>query len=88
MNGIPCRRERVLIQRAEDQTVLLEVDSGTYFSLNDVGARVWELCDGEHSVDDIVSTICGEYNAAQMAVRPDVIELLEHLRAESLLVEV
>lgn len=81
----PCRRARVLIQRAEDQTVLLDVDSGTYFALNDVGARIWELCDGERDVDEIVVAICAEYDAPPETIRADIVGLLHDLRAEQLL---
>jgi hypothetical protein len=85
MIDCPCRSKRVLVQRAEEQTVLLDVDSGTYFALDNVGARIWKLCDGERGVDDIVATICGEYDAPYETIRADVLGLLDELRAEQLL---
>ncbi|MCU1426503.1 MAG: PqqD family protein [Actinomycetia bacterium] len=81
----PRRRERVLVERIEDETVLLDLDSGLYFALNEVGARVWELCDGARSVDEIVDVIAGEYDADGATVRTDVVELLAELVDERLL---
>ena len=81
----PCRRERVLVERVDDETVLLDLDSGSYFALNDVGARIWELCDGDRSVDDIVSTITAEYDVDTETARRDVVELLSMLAEEQLL---
>jgi hypothetical protein len=81
----PRRRERVLVEQIEDETVLLDLDSGLYFALNEVGARVWELCDGARSVDEIVDVIAGEYDADGATVRTDVVELLAELVDERLL---
>ena len=81
----PRRRERVLVERVDEETVLLDVDSGSYFALNDVGARIWELCDGERSVDDIVATITAEYDVDTGTARADVAELLSTLAGEQLL---
>jgi hypothetical protein len=56
MNGEPRtygRRDRVMMQQVEGDSVLLDIDSGEYFSLNEVGGRVWELCDGPRSIDSI-----------------------------------
>ena len=39
----PTRRERVLTQTTDGELVLLHLDRGTYFALNEVGARIWEL---------------------------------------------
>ena len=58
------RRDRVLAQRVEGQAVLLDIQSGEYFSLNDVGGRVWELCDGTRTVAEVADTICSEYDVA------------------------
>src|ERR1700760_1677207 len=53
----PRRRERVLPQTAAGTLVLLDLDGGQYYSLDEVSARVWELCDGEHGVEGIVEAI-------------------------------
>ena len=81
----PRRRERVLVERIEEETVLLDLDSGLYFALNEVGARVWELCDGERSLDEIVAVVTNEYDVEPDTARADVTELLEQLAGERLL---
>jgi len=81
----PKRRERVLAEQVDGETVLLDLDSGMYFALNDVGARIWELCDGSRTVTDIVATISEEYEAPEEIINADVNELLGTLSAEQLL---
>jgi hypothetical protein len=82
----PKRVERVLDQLASDDLVLLELDRGTYYSLNTVGARVWELCDGSRDVEGIVAMIADEFDAGRETIQGDVMELLEELTSEKLVV--
>jgi len=80
----PVRRERVLVQTADDQMMLLDLDGGMYFALNDVGARVWELCDGTRTVAEISSLLANEYDAPAAMIEGDVLELLGELETEQL----
>ena len=66
--------------------ILLDPASGEYFTLDDVGGRIWELCDGFRSVDEIASVLADEYDAPVDRIRADALELLTELR-ESQLVE-
>ena len=56
-----------MVQQVEGQTVLLDIESGEYFSLNDVGKSVWDLCDGSRTVAQVADAICADYD-----VPPDV----------------
>jgi Coenzyme PQQ synthesis protein D (PqqD) len=83
----PLRRERVLESRVSDRVALFDVDVGTYYGLNDVGGRVWELCDGSRHVHDVVAVIREEYDVPAELVETDVVELLADLVSENLIVE-
>lgn len=82
----PRRRERVLAEQVDGETVLLDLDSGLYFSLNETGARVWELCDGERDIAQIIDVITTEYDAPADSIRADVLELVTQLSDEELLI--
>ena len=82
------RRDGVVTQQASQTLVLLDVEGGEYYSLNPVGARAWELCDGSRSVEEVIAIICQEYEASEEDIRKDVIGLLEELTGENLLVKV
>jgi coenzyme PQQ biosynthesis protein PqqD len=82
---VPRRRAGVLAQDVQGRTVLLRVDDGGYYAVEDVGARIWELCDGARSVSEIVATIHDEFDAPADVVQADVLEFLAELRREQLL---
>jgi pyrroloquinoline quinone biosynthesis protein D len=80
------RQEGVLAQEAHGRTVLLRLEDGGYYALDEVGAVIWELCDGTRAVAEIVALLCEEFDAPESTVREDVLEFIGDLRRERLLV--
>ena len=85
MTARPSRREGVLAQEAQGQTVLLRVHDGSYYAVDEVGAAIWELCDGARTLSDIVAALCEQFDAPQEMVAADVREFVADLRREQLL---
>jgi hypothetical protein len=79
------RSEGIIAQEAHGQTVLLRLADGSYYTLEGVGASVWELCDGSRTFEDIVDGVCTDFDATPDVVRGDVREFLDDLVAERLL---
>ena len=79
------RRSDVLAQAAGETVILLTPDSGEYFTLNEVGGRIWELADGSRSVSEIAGVLVDEYEAPLEDIQADALELLG-ARAEEQLV--
>ncbi len=76
-----------MMQQVEGNTVLLDIDSGEYFSLNEVGGRMWALCDGSRSVSSIAEVISAEFEVDQSDAFVDACELLQSLAGAGLVVE-
>lgn len=77
----------VLARQGVDTLILLNLDGGQYYTLDAVGGRVWELCDGTRSVSAILAALCAEYDAPPAAIEADVLELLADLAREHLINE-
>jgi pyrroloquinoline quinone biosynthesis protein D len=75
----------VLSQHAGDTTVLLDPDGGEYFALDAVGCRVWELCDGSRSLEEIADVLAEEYDAPRDEIMTDVSALVAELDAATLI---
>ncbi len=78
------RKDRVLVQRAADQWILLNVESGQYYALDEVSGRVWDLCDGTRDVSKVVEAICADFDAPAETVREDVLAFLDEMAEEKL----
>lgn len=80
----PQRVPGVLIQEVSGNTVLLNPDSGQYYSLEEVAGSIWAQCDGEHTVEEIIAAVSREYDAEPAEVEADVLEFLAELQNEQL----
>jgi hypothetical protein len=81
------RRQHILKQEAAGTVVLLDVEDGRYFALDEVGGRVWDLCDGNRTVSEIAALIGEEYDAPAETIERDLAELMSDLANEELVVE-
>jgi pyrroloquinoline quinone biosynthesis protein D len=85
VSGVLRPREGVLVQEAHGQTVLLRMEDGAYFTLEDVGAEVWRLCDGRHDVEAIVDKLCELFDAPRDVISADVRAFVDDMVGERLL---
>lgn len=81
----PRRASHVVARRVDETFVLLNVRSGAYYTLDEVGGRIWELCDGTRSAGDIAELLAADYDAPLATLESDVLELVEELRREAML---
>jgi hypothetical protein len=82
----PKRGDQVIVQRAANDLLLFNMEDGNYYSLNEIGGRIWELCDGNHSVSQVIAALAVEYDASEQVLEQDVLELLQDFRKGKLIV--
>ena len=70
--------------RVGDDLVILDLDSSMYYSLDPVGARVFELAQEPTSLRAIVDTIVAEFEVDEPTARTDVLALIDTLIAQKL----
>ncbi len=66
------------------ETVILGVERGQYFSLNEVGAKIWELIQEPQSVDAICASLLAQYEVSPEVLEADVLEILEAMHSQGL----
>lgn len=77
----------VLAADLGSEVALLSVQSGLYYSLADVGVRVWQLIQAGISRDDLVSALLAEYEVEAAELERDLDSLLGSLTREGLVIE-
>ncbi|OGA18527.1 MAG: hypothetical protein A3G25_21730 [Betaproteobacteria bacterium RIFCSPLOWO2_12_FULL_63_13] len=78
----------VLARKVGEETVMLHLTDGTYFGLDPVGTRIWELLGEGKSLSEICDAMIDEYDVSRDAIERDVITLAEELAARGLIVPV
>ena len=74
----------VVSRELDGEAVILNLESGTYFSLNQVGTRIWSLLQDDGSLRRTFDVIHQEYDVAQEILERDILRLLEELLAKDL----
>ncbi len=69
------------------EAVLLNLKNSTYFGLNEVGVRVWELLEAKHSRDEILSSLLEEYDVDAATLKNDLDRLFADLSSAGLVGE-
>ena len=75
----------VLFQDLGEEVVLLEVESGQYYGLNAVGARMWSLLQQGQPVSQVLSTLHEEYEASEEQLSADLKQFLIQLQSKGLI---
>jgi hypothetical protein len=81
---IVCAPE-VLSRVLDGEAVLLNLDSGSYFGLNAVASRVWELIGEGCTISALRSALIAEFEVSEDVVERDLAELLRSLRDRGLI---
>ncbi len=69
----------VLGARQADTTVLLDLGSDMYYTLNEVGGRIWELIGEGIAVPGIVERLQEEYDVAPETLAGDTVTMIDRL---------
>lgn len=78
--------ERVLFRDLAGEAVLLELESGRYFGLNEIGTRIWNLLQPGSPLDAVFNALLDEYEVAPERLHEDLLGFIERLASQGLLV--
>ena len=78
----PMRVDEVVHFASGDQLALHHLDTDVYYLLNEVGAFLWEHCDGELTVDELVAEVADAFDVDDRTVGHDVRSWLAEMTEE------
>ena len=69
----------VLTQEVGGETVILDLKSESYFGLDEVGTRIWQLLQENEDIQTITATMLNEYDVKEEQLEKDIQNLLTQL---------
>ena len=79
-----CLSDEVLSQEVNGETVLLDLEGDSYFALNEVGTRIWQLFQLEKTLVEILDALSDEYDVGRGQLEVEVDGLLGQLTGAGL----
>lgn len=78
----------VMSQELDEEFVLVDMDSGSYFGARGVAAVIWREATAGSTEEQIVEAVSAQFDGDLSEIQSDVIEFLTHLENKGLLCRV
>ncbi len=85
LKSVPERSSSVVTRKTGKECVLIPVtnniaDMTSVYTLNETGAFLWELIDGENSIEDMIKALVNEYKIDKETATKDVFGFINNMR--------
>jgi hypothetical protein len=77
--------EDVIFRELDGEAIILNLATGIYFGLDEIGTRVWALLTETGTLGHAVDVMAGEYDVDRAELERDVLELAGGLLAKGLI---
>jgi hypothetical protein len=68
----------------DGEAIIINLANGIYYSMDKVGGMIWEMIEGKHSLEEIITTTVARYDASPEQVQTDIERLADELLRENL----
>ena len=76
---------KLLMSTVDNEAVILGVDSGKYFGLNEIGTKIWSIIDNPVRVSELIDSLVELYDEDINVISSHTIEFLSTLLEKSLI---
>ena len=77
--------EEVLFREIGGEAVILNIKTGKYYGLNEMGARIWARLLEKGSLQAACQALLEEYDVSEAQLQADMLQLVEGLAEKGLL---
>ena len=78
-------KDKVTYRIIDGEAVILNLDNGFYYSLNEVGTKIWQDIDKGTDLNKTLSLLKEEYQIPEKQLKGDLLTLLKDLNKEKLI---
>ncbi len=80
-----ARTENTAARIIEGQAVIMTMEDNTLHTLNNVGSKMWELCNGQRTIEEIIQAIQDEYTISREEAKADCESFIHELCIKGIL---
>ena len=86
LDTVISKTEEVVLAELDGKVVMMSIENGQYYGLDEVGTCIWEMMSEPVKVGDIIARLMQEYEVAREECEKDVIAFLERLHEKKLII--
>ena len=84
-NTVVTIAENQVHSNLDGESVILDLEEGIYYGLDEVGTRIWELIQKPVQIQHVIDAITQEYDVTRERCTADIFNLLADLQEHHLL---
>ena len=85
LDSTVSRDQEILFEKVDEEIVMLDLEQGNYFALDEIASEIWENLASPILVADLVTVLMTEFDVAQEDCERDVLTYLADLQQRELL---
>lgn len=85
LSTIVCQSQQQVSTEVDGEIVMMSVEQGKYYGLDNTGSRVWHLIKNPVSVSELVTILLDEYEDSGNTCERDVLTFLQDLQKQELI---
>lgn len=82
------RKVEIMTADMKGDTVMMDVETGKYYNLGEVGGRIWDLMENPITLGDMADRLTGEYDVTRERCLREILPFLQSLLERNLIREV
>ena len=79
---------KVVFERIDEEVVLINMESGSYYSLTETGAVIWEMIENGIGTEAMLTELLIQYDAPVTVIEPALATFISELEKENLVIGV
>lgn len=81
------RKEGIMDAKLNDETVMMDITTGKYYNLGEVGGSIWRILERPMTLSALVECLTAEYDVSPEQCEKDVVPFLKQLQESGLMKE-
>jgi len=77
--------EEIVASDIDGETVMMSVENGKYYGLDNVGSRIWELIERPVKISKLIDTLLEQFDVDRETCEKDVLTFLNQLNEDKIL---
>ncbi len=85
LDSVVEKNQEILASDIDGETVMMSMQNGKYYGMDEIGSRIWSLISGENTPADIIDKLLTEFDVSREECTKDVMFFLEELEKNKLI---
>ena len=85
LNNLVCQNKDIDASDLDGEKVMMNLDKGQYFMMNEVASRIWDIIENEVAVSSVVDTLLEEYDVEKNDCEETVLDFLTKMKKAELI---